>query len=95
MTMMPNRTGGANFVQMIREIVTNVLSTAKHDAMPPFKIATIPAAYTSGRPTLIWDGETTASARTYPYVASYTPAANDRVIVAMCGQVPVIFGKIV
>lgn len=61
----------------------------------PFALATIPGSYTSGQPTLIFDGETTATTRQYPRLASYTPAANDRVLVALVGHGAVILGKVV
>lgn len=60
-----------------------------------FRLGTIPADYTSGRPKVQFDGETTASTRTYPHLASYTPAANDRVLVAMVGKGGVVVGKII
>ena len=60
-----------------------------------FRLGTIPATYTAGRPTVKFDGESVASARTYPYASSYTPAANDRVLVAMVGHGGVILCKVV
>lgn len=62
---------------------------------PSFRLGSIPSTYTSGRPTVKFDGESAASTRTYPYLSSYTPAANDRVLVAMVGHGAVIIGKIV
>ncbi|WP_153124691.1 hypothetical protein [Peribacillus tepidiphilus] len=47
--------------------------------------------YSGGRPRLIFDGETVVSGKAYPYLASYTPAANDRVMLVK----GVIIGKIV
>jgi hypothetical protein len=41
---------------------------------------TIPSDYTTGLPTVRFDGETAASGRRYPHLASYAPAANDRVM---------------
>ena len=67
----------------------------KESASRPFQLATIPADYVSGRPHLIFDGEGTATVRTWPYLASYTPAATDRVLVAMAGKGGVVLGKIV
>lgn len=60
-----------------------------------FKLAAIPADYASGRPKLIFDGESTATVRTWPYASSYIPAANDRVLVAMVGKSGVILCKVV
>lgn len=58
------------------------------------RYATIPANYTSGAPQLIFDGETAATTRTWPRLASYTPAANDRVAVLMIGGNGIILGKV-
>lgn len=69
--------------------------TSNDKPTAPFKIGTIPAGYTSGRPTVQFDGESAASTRTYPYLSSYTPTANDRVLLAMVGHGAVILGKIV
>lgn len=51
----------------------------------------IPADYTSGRPTVLLDGATVPTVRKYPYLGSYTPAKNDRVMILN----GVILGKIV
>ena len=45
------------------------------------RFATIDSGYISGRPTLIFDGESTATIKQYPYLSSYTPTAGDRVMV--------------
>lgn len=58
------------------------------------KMGTIPASYVSGRPTVKFDGETAAGTRTYTYLSSYTPVANDRVLVAIVGRGMVVLGKI-
>lgn len=60
-----------------------------------FKLGTIPDGYTSGRPTVIFDGEDAATTKTYPHLGSYAPAAGHRVLVAMVGHSGVILGKIV
>ena len=60
-----------------------------------FKIGSIASSYTSGRPAVKFDGESTASTRTYPYLSSYTPQANDRVLVAIVGHSGVVVGKII
>jgi len=62
---------------------------------PDLEMGTIPANYVSGRPAVQFDGETIASTRTYPYLASYTPTAGDRVLVAMVAHGGVVIGKIV
>lgn len=60
-----------------------------------FRMGSIPSNYVSGRPSIVFDGETTASIRTYPYLSSYTPAPDDRVLIAMVATGGVILGKIV
>jgi hypothetical protein len=55
------------------------------------QFARVDPNYTSGRPRLIFDGENTVSGKAYPYLSSYTPAANDRVMVVK----GVVVGKIV
>jgi hypothetical protein len=47
--------------------------------------------YISGRPSLIFDGETAVTIKKYPYLSSYTPGANERVMLIK----GVIVGKIV
>lgn len=45
------------------------------------RFATIEAGYTSGRPRLIFDGESTPTGKAYPKLKSYEPTAGDRVMV--------------
>lgn len=65
-----------------------------NDKQAAFRLGSVPADYAGGRPRVKFDGETTASTRTYPYLGNYTPAANDRVLVAMVGSGGVILGKV-
>jgi hypothetical protein len=55
------------------------------------RLAKVDPNYSSGRPSLVFDGETTATIKKYPYLSSYTPVANDRVMIIK----GVIVGKIV
>lgn len=59
------------------------------------RLGTISTGYTSGRPQVQWDGETAPSSRTYPHLASYTPAAGDRVLAVRAGRTWVILGRVV
>lgn len=45
------------------------------------KFARIDNTYTTGRPRLIFDGEAVRTVKAYPYLSTYTPIANDRVMV--------------
>jgi hypothetical protein len=60
-----------------------------------FSLGVIQSDYSSGRPKVKFDGDTTASSKQYPYLSSYTPASNDRVLLANIGGSHVIIGKIV
>lgn len=62
---------------------------------PVFRLGTIPDNYSGGRPQVQFDGESAPSTRSWPYLASYAPAAGDRVLVAMVGSGGVVLGKIV
>jgi len=72
----------------------SILHTPSKSKTPTFRMGTIPSDYVSGRPTIKFDGETSASTRTYPYLSSYSPSANDRVLIALVGHGGVILGKI-
>lgn len=43
------------------------------------KYATIDPAYTSGRPRVTYDGESSLALRPHAYLGTYTPQAGDRV----------------
>lgn len=47
--------------------------------------------YSGGRPKIKFDGEDIVSGKAYPYLSSYVPTANDRVIM-LDG---VIMGKVI
>lgn len=51
----------------------------------------IPSTYTTGRPTIMLDGMTVPTVKKYPYLSSYTPEANHRVMVVQ----GVIMGRII
>lgn len=59
------------------------------------RTAKIDPAYASGAPKVTFDGESTLSVKTYARLGSYTPAANDRVLMVPVGTTYVIVGKIV
>ena len=61
----------------------------------PFVLATVDPSYSSGRPKLLFDGETVVSQKTYPYLSSYSPSANHRVLVANIAGTHVILGRII
>lgn len=59
-----------------------------------YRIGKIPLSYTSGRPQIVFDGESAASTKQYPYLSSYPPKAGDKVLLAYVGGTYVVLGKI-
>jgi hypothetical protein len=79
------------FKKMIQDL-------AKQEA--PFSLGKIDSTYSSSttpkaRPKVVFDGDTVASSKAYPYLSSYTPTANDRVLLVNVGGSHVIIGKII
>lgn len=58
------------------------------------RLGSIDAAYSSGRPKILFDGETVVSGKAYPYLASYTPVAGHRVLLLRAGHAWVVVGRI-
>ena len=77
------------FLQLIRETVRQELPSLSG------RIGTIPGTYSSGRPTVLFDGEATASTKTYPYLSSYAPVAGNRVALLPFGNTWLVIGRIV
>lgn len=65
------------------------------DKVINYKLGKIDPTYSSGRPKIIFDGETIASTKQYPYLGSYTPVAGDRVLMLLVAGSYVILGKII
>lgn len=80
------------FVELIKKIA---IEAARSVLGVEVKYGTIPSGYTSGRPTVQFDGEDSAGARTWPYLSIYTPAADDRVIVLLANNSGVVLGDII
>ncbi|OAH53062.1 hypothetical protein AWH48_11935 [Domibacillus aminovorans] len=55
---------------------------------------TIDPMHVYGNPKIKFDGEETLSTESYPYLESYIPTANDRVLVAVTQSYALIMGKI-
>lgn len=73
-----------------------ILDEAASQRRSERKLGTIPSTYGgTGRPTVIFDGEDSASTKAYPYLSSYTPAADDRVALVKFGHTWLIIGAIV
>jgi hypothetical protein len=59
-----------------------------------FTLGKVDPYYSSGRPRILFDGETQVSAKGYPYLSSYSPVANHRVLLANIGGSHVVIGRI-
>ena len=77
------------FEEMKRVIMGQVDRRIKQAS--PVKLGTIDPDYTSGRPSIVFDGESVPSVKQYPYLSTYTPQAGDRVMLIR----NVVVGKIV
>ena len=71
------------------------LLTSSGDQSISFRLGYIDAGYVSGLPQILFDGESSASTRIYPYLASYTPVAGDRILIALVGHGGVVLGRVV
>jgi|GEM_PF-2886232 len=80
------------FVQLIKDEVRKELAAQKQERP---RLGIIQSDYVSGRPRVRFHGESTTSTKTYPYLSSYTPAANDTVQLNKVGDTWVIQGKVV
>jgi len=67
---------------------------AGENKSPEFYLATV-AAVSSGRASLTFDGETTATQKYYRHLASYSPTAGHRVLVVKISGTYVILGRVV
>jgi len=57
-------------------------------------IGTIPSNYAAGNPTVIIDGETAATTKSFRCLKGYLPAANDRVLLLTTATSAIVLGKI-
>lgn len=90
--MMPRRERSrglspVEFVDWLKRLVRSLTEEV-------YAIGTIDPNYTSGRPRVKFDGETTISTKQYPYLSSYTPKAGDRVLMIRTRYGYLILGKI-
>lgn len=60
----------------------------------PFSLGTIDSNYSSGKPRIQFDGESSPSGKGYPYLSSYSPTGGDRVLIANIAGTHVVLGKI-
>lgn len=74
-----------------KSIEQQVQSTGKSN----FRLGRVDPDYSGGRPSVIFSGETVKSGKRYPYLSSYKPQANDKILLVSVGNSYVIMGKII
>lgn len=81
---------------ILQSITGYVQSQQSGPENKPIRMATIDPAYSgSGDPKVTFFGESTLSGKNYPYLASsYTPVADDRVVMIPVGTTYLIVGSI-
>lgn len=79
------------FVSLIKELNVQKRELSLGSIDSAYSSSTTPKA----RPKVKFDGDTQVSSKTYPYLSSYSPLANDRVLLANIGGSVVILGKII
>lgn len=63
----------------------------KQEQQNLIRFAKIDVNYTSGRPSVIFDGEEVPTIKKYPYLSSYEPLPGDKVMLVK----NVIVGKVI
>jgi hypothetical protein len=82
-------------LNILDSIMGFVDASPKSSAQKPNKIGVIDPSYGgSGRPKITFEGESTMSAKAYPYVDSYKPHAGDRVVLCPVGTGYLIVGSL-
>lgn len=61
----------------------------------PFTLGRIDPKYTGGLPKILFDGDSQVSIKSYSYLSSYTPKANDRVLLVNIAGTHLVIGKII
>jgi len=64
------------------------------DPKNPFKLGRV-VSVTDGLPSILFDGEETASGKLYARLDSYTPTVNDRVLLVKVSGTYIVLGKVV
>jgi len=59
-----------------------------------YKLGTVTELFADGSPKIKFYGEGTASEKKYPYIATYSPAIGDRLLITSVSGSYVILGKI-
>ena len=59
------------------------------------RLATIDPDYASGVPRVTFDGDSTLSAGGFPFIESYDPSPEDRVVMLPVGNSYVILGSVI
>lgn len=70
------------------------LQMSQPDPKSPFRLGKV-VSVINGLPSILFDGEETASGKLYARLDSYTPAVNDRVLLVKVSGTYIVLGKVV
>lgn len=84
----------ASFLESVAGYAQANFSKEKEPGNRSAKIGTIDPAYVSGDPRILFDGEDDVSEKAYPFLAPYSPRANERVVLLPVGHSYVVLGAI-
>lgn len=76
------------------EVVRLIEGMIQGNDKPPFSLGRIDPNYSGGKPRILFDGERSVSKKRYPYLSSYKPKSNDRVLMANMANTHVVIGHI-
>jgi hypothetical protein len=76
-----------SFIELIESMIEKKVEV-------PFSLGRIDPRYSGGNPKIVFDGETKASQKRYPYLSSYQPVGNDRVLLANIAGTHLVVGHI-
>jgi hypothetical protein len=83
-----------NVESFLRTVAGYTRAQTDGSADRPLRIATVDPAYTTGNPKVTFEGESTLSAKGYPFLDSYVPIATDRVVLCPVGTTYMIMGAL-
>lgn len=76
-----------DFIEIIEKMIQKKINV-------PFSLGRIDSQYVSGNPRVLFDGENRVSIKRYPYLSSYEPIGNDRILLANIAGTHIVIGHI-
>jgi len=76
-----------SFVEIVEEMIREKVEV-------PFSLGKIDPFYSGGNPRILFDGEASVSMKRYPYLSTYQPISNDRVLLINIANTHLIVGHV-